>query len=292
MEVKMSKRIGFIGLGNIGLPMAESIVKNGFDLTVYARRKEPLDVMKKLGAKVARSIKELGELSDIIISVVIDTEQTEAVILGPEGLLAGAKPGSLIIICSTILPTSCKKIHEICASKGVDLISAPISGGPKGAAAGSLVIMVDGDPRLMEKARPVLQAMGKHIFHFGEIGSAQIVKAAKNLISNSQYIAISEAAALVTKAGIDMELFFSMVRLSTGDCKALHDRQWYRWWLRKFDTPETIYVTVKDTEQAVEVARELELHLEHAETLAKMDISALLKTIPRDIIISHLQGEK
>lgn len=287
----MSQRIGFIGLGNIGLPMAERVVKSGFDLTVFARRPEPLDVMKKAGAKVVPTVKELGEVSDIIISVVIDTKQTEAVILDPEGLLEGAKPGTLIIICSTISPTSCKKIHEICASKGVDVIGAPITGGPKGAAAGTLAIMVDGDPRLMEKARPVLESMGKNIFHFGEIGSAQIVKAAKNLISNSSYIAINEAAAIVTKAGVDIEYFFSMVRLSTGDCAALHNKHWYRWWLGKSDTPETIYVTVKDTNQAVDIAKELGLHLEHGEALAKMDISALLKTIPRDVIISKLEME-
>jgi len=292
MEGKMSQRIGFIGLGNIGQPMAETIAKKGFDLTVFSRRQEPRDALKKLGAKVARSYKEVGELCDIILTNVLDTKQTETVILDSEGVLSGAKPGSLIIITSTIMPASCKKIQEICASKGVDLITAPITGGPKSAAAGTLGIMVDGDPRLMEKARPVLQAMASEIFHFGELGSAQIVKAAKNLISNSQYVAINEAAAMVTKAGIDIELFFSMVRLSTGDCKALHDKHWYRWWLRKFDTPETIYVTVKDTEQAVEVARELGLNLQHAEHLANMDIHALLKTIPRDIIIKQLQEEK
>lgn len=288
----MSQRIGFIGLGEIGLPMAQTIVKKGFDLTVYARRKEPLDAMKKLGAKVAPTIKELAELSDIIISVVIDTEQTEVVVLGPEGLLSGAKPGSLFIIMSTIWPSSCQKLHKECASKGVDLICAPITGGPKGAAAGTLSIMVDGDPRLMEKARPVLQAMGKEIYHFGEIGSSQIVKAAKNLISNSQYIAINEAAAMVTKAGIDLELFFEMVRNSTGDCKALHDNWWYRWWVKKHDTPDTIYVTVKDTKQALEVAEGLGLHLEHANVLAKMDIFSLLDKIPRDIIVSQLKKEK
>jgi len=288
----MLQRVGFIGLGKMGLPMAENIVKKGFDLTVYARRKEPLEAMKKVGARVAPTIKELGELTDIIITIVLDTKSTETVILGPEGLLAGAKPGSLIINMATISPASSKKIQEVCASKGVDLINAPVSGNVPGAVAGTLAIMVDGNPRLVEKARPVLEAMGKEIFHFGEIGSALIVKVAKNLISNSEYIAINEAAAMVTRAGIDTELFFSMVRASTGDCRALHNKFWYRWWLGKCDKPETVYLTVKDTEEAVEVARELGLHLEHAESLAKMDIPALLKTIPRDIIIRHLQEEK
>jgi len=292
MERKMLQRVGFIGLGNMGQPMAERVVQNGFDLAVYELRKGPLEALKKLGARVVRSSKEIGELSDIIITMVFDSKQTETVILGPEGVLAGANPGSLIIIGSTVSPTSCRKIQEICAPKGVDLICAPVTGGPRGAAAGTLTIMVDGDPRLLEKARPVLQAMGKEIFHFGKLGSAQIVKAAKNLISNSQYIAINEAVAMVTRAGMDTEVFFNMVRLSTGDCRTLHDKHWYRWWLGKFDRPETIHLTVKDTEQAVEVARELGLHLEHAETLAKMDVSALLKTIPRDIIISHLQEER
>lgn len=284
----MVQRVGFIGLGNIGQPMAECIVKNGFDLTAYELRKEPLEELEKLGATAAGSSKEVGEKSDIIITMVLDAKQTEAVILGPEGVLAGAQPGSLIIIMSTISPSAIKKLYQICASKGIDLIGAPVSGGPHGAAAGTLSIMVDGDPELMEKARPVLQAMGKNIFHFGEIGSAQIVKAAKNLISNSTYIAISEAAAMVTRAGVDPELFFNMVRTSTGDCAALHNKVWYRWWLRKFDTPETIYVTVKDTEQALEAAKELGLRLEHGEVLAKMDIYALLKMIKRDIIVSSL----
>lgn len=287
----MSQSVGFIGLGNIGQPMAECIVKNGFNLTVFDLRKEPMEALKNNGARVARSVKEVGELSDIIITMVLDAKQTENVILGSEGVLAGAKPGSLIIISSTISPQSCKRIAEQCKFNDVNVITAPVTGGPKGATKGKLSIMVDGDPRLMEKARPVLEAMGKEIFHFGELGSAQIVKAAKNLISNSQYIAINEAAAMVARAGIDVEYFFSMVRLSTADCNALHDNKWYQWWLRKFDLPETIQVTVKDTEQAVNVAKELGLHLGHAEYLTKMDIYALLKSIPRDIIISHLQEE-
>lgn len=288
----MSPRVGFIGLGNIGQPMAECIVKKGFDLTVFELRKKPLEALKKLGANVAHSSQEVGEQSDIIITMVLDAKQTETVILGPEGVLAGAEPGSLIVIMSTISPAVIKKIHDICASKGVGLIGAPVTGGPHGAAVGTLTIMVDGDPNLLEKARPVLQAMGKKIFHYGEIGAAQIVKAAKNLISNSTYIAINEAAAMVMKAGVDPELFFSMVRTSTGDCAALHDKVWYHWWLRKFDTPETIYVTVKDTKQAVDIAKELGLHLEHGEALAKMDIPALLKTIPRDVIVSKINDDK
>ncbi len=221
--------------------------------------------------------------------MVVDTKQAETVILGEQGALAGARPGSLIVIMCTVSASFCKRAAEIAAKKGVGVIDAPVTGGPTGAAAGTLSIMVGGDSRLLEKCRPVLQAMSTNIFHFGSVGQGQVVKAAKNLISVSQYIAISEAVAMVTKAGVDTERFFEMMRTSTGNCWALQGKNWYLWWMRKIAEPETTYLNVKDANLAVDVAKEFGLHLEHLESLPRINLLELLKAVPREVVISHLE---
>ena len=164
----MPLKIGFIGLGTMGKPMAVNIAKAGFDLTVYDLRAEPCADLALLGAKAASSAREVAERSDIIEIVVVDDEQTERVIAGEEGLIHGARSGSIVAVHSTILPVTVRKIAAWCGGTGVDVIDAPVSGGQKGAQDKELCYMVGGGAEVLEKCRPVFATSARHIFHLGE----------------------------------------------------------------------------------------------------------------------------
>ncbi len=286
---KMALKVGFIGLGHMGRGMAENVLKKGFDTTVFDLRREPVEALKQIGATAARSPREVGERCEIIIIIVLDDSQVEEVVLGKEGVLAGAKPGSVIVVMSTVSAKVCQRISQIAAQKGVGLIDAPVTGGPTGASAGTLSMLAGGDIRLVEKCRPVLLAMGSHIFHFGEVGQAQVVKAAKSLISTTQYVAICEAVAIVNRAGVNTESFFEMVRASPADCRPLHDKNWYVWWKRKFDEPETTRVNVKDSNLALDTAREFGLELEHLEAMARLDYVKVVNSVPPSAVKDYVQ---
>lgn len=175
------KKIGCIGLGNMGKPMAVNIAKAGFDLTVYDIRPEPLEELKRLGAKGARSPAEVGERCDIIELVVVNDAQVEDVTLGEGGVLAGAKPGSILVIHSTVHPHTCQQVAEQAKAKGVGVVDAAVSGGEEGSRAGTLTIMVGGGARLLEECRPVFEVVGQNIFHLGDVGMGEAGKLANHL---------------------------------------------------------------------------------------------------------------
>jgi 3-hydroxyisobutyrate dehydrogenase-like beta-hydroxyacid dehydrogenase len=163
----MVVRVGFIGLGNIGKPMAINVAKAGFDLMVYDLRPEPLQELTETGAKVARSAQEIGAHGDIIELVVVDDAQVEAVTLGEGGVLNGAKPGSVIAVHSTVHPKTIRKLAELAKTKGVSVIDAEVSGGESGAYAKTLCYMVGGDKAAFEKCRPVFATQARTFFTSG-----------------------------------------------------------------------------------------------------------------------------
>ena len=207
----MATRVGFIGLGNIGKPMAVNVAKAGFDVMVYDLRQEPLQELATLGAKVARSAQEIGAHGEIIELVVVDDAQVEAVILGEGGVLNGAKPGSVIAIHSTVHPRTIRKIAELAKAKGVGVIDAEVSGGDRGAQNKTLCYMVGGDKALFEQCRPVFATSGANIFHLGELGSGAIAKLAHNLIVYVNMMAASEGMHLAEKAGLDLKAMQEVV---------------------------------------------------------------------------------
>jgi 3-hydroxyisobutyrate dehydrogenase-like beta-hydroxyacid dehydrogenase len=201
----MATRVGFIGLGNIGKPMAINVAKAGFDLMVYDLRAEPMRELVALGARAARSADEIGAHGEIIEVVVVDDAQVEAVLLGEGGALSGAKRGSVIAIHSTVHPGTVRKLAEQAAAKGVTLIDAAVSGGERGAIAKSLCYMVGGDKAAFEKCRPIFATSGANIFHLGELGSGAITKLAHNLVVYVNMLAASEGMRLAEKAGVDLK---------------------------------------------------------------------------------------
>ena len=153
--------VGVIGLGLMGKPMASNLLKAGFAVTVFNRSRPAMDALAAEGATVAASPAEVGRASDVVVTMVPDSPDVEAVLLGPDGVCTAAKPGTLLIDMSTIAPAAVRRIHETVAAKGFRMLDAPVSGGDVGAKAGTLSIMVGGTPEDFERARPVFEAMGK-----------------------------------------------------------------------------------------------------------------------------------
>jgi 3-hydroxyisobutyrate dehydrogenase-like beta-hydroxyacid dehydrogenase len=207
----MTARVGFIGLGNIGKPMAINIAKAGFDLMVYDLRAEPMRELTALGAKAARSADEVGAYGEVIEVVVVDDAQVEAALLGEGGVFSGAKRGSIIAIHSTVHPRTVRKLAELAAAKGLTLIDAEVSGGERGAIAKSLCYMVGGDKVAFEKCRPIFATSGANIFHLGDLGSGAVTKLAHNLIVYVNMLAASEGMRLAEKAGVDLKAMEQVV---------------------------------------------------------------------------------
>jgi 3-hydroxyisobutyrate dehydrogenase len=201
----MSERIGYIGLGIMGQGMAHNVLKAGFALTVWNRTASKAEALADAGARVAHSPRTLAEQSDIIISCVSDTPDVQAVLLGEEGAIHGAKPGSLVIDMSTISPQATREIAAALAERQIAMLDAPVSGGSEGAAKGTLSIMVGGAAADVERAMPVLQAMGKTITHVGESGAGQTVKLVNQILVVINMLAVSEALVFAQASGVDLD---------------------------------------------------------------------------------------
>ena len=201
----MTERIGFIGLGIMGRGMAANILKAGFSLAVWNRTQERAEELADAGASVAATPAALAAASDIIITCVSDTPDVEAVILGEDGVIHGAQPGSLVIDMSTISPAATRRIASALAEKNVAMLDAPISGGSEGAARGTLSIMVGGAAEDVQRARPVLQTMGKRITHVGPSGAGQTVKLVNQVIVVGNCLAMAEGLMLAQAGGVDLE---------------------------------------------------------------------------------------
>ncbi len=198
-------KIAFIGMGTMGAPMAKNILKAGFDVTVHNRTREREEPVAAEGAKRAESPKAAASGTDIVITCVSDTPDVGNVILGDDGVIHGIGKGALVIDMSTISPTVTKEIAEKLKEKGAAMLDAPVSGGSEGALKGTLSIMVGGEAADLERAMPVLSAMGKTIVHIGPIGAGQTTKAINQILVAGTYWSVAEGMALGLKAGLDME---------------------------------------------------------------------------------------
>lgn len=198
------QRIGFIGLGIMGKPMAQNLLKAGYPLVVYNRSHPAMEALAAEGAIVADSPKAVAQQAAIVISCVSDSPDVEAVALGSDGIIEGAKPGSLYIDMSTIAPATARQVYTALKEKGVDALDAPVSGGDIGAQQGTLSIMVGGDEAAFQRSLPILQAMGKKIIHIGEAGAGQVTKACNQIVVALTVQAVAEALTLAKKSGVDV----------------------------------------------------------------------------------------
>lgn len=201
----MSEKVGFVGLGIMGQGMSANLLKAGFPLTIWNRTASKMDGLVEQGAKAAANPGEVAANSDIVVICVSDTPDVEAVIFGDDGILAQAKPGSVVIDCSTISPIVTRELNQKLAEKDVAMLDAPISGGSEGAINGTLSIMVGGDASTFKRALPVFEAMGKTITHVGGAGAGQTVKLVNQILVVGNMLAVSEALLLAQAGGVDLQ---------------------------------------------------------------------------------------
>jgi 2-hydroxy-3-oxopropionate reductase len=201
----MSERIGFIGLGVMGRPMARNLLARGFSVVVHSRSRGPVDELVAAGAQAATTPADVARQSTIVVTMVPDSPDVEAVLEGADGVFSALAPGSLIVDCSTIAPAVARRLAARAAELGSAMIDAPVSGGEVGAKSASLSIMIGGDAPAVERARPVLEAMGakERIVHIGPSGSGQLCKVCNQMVIGGTLAAVSEAFALARKAGVD-----------------------------------------------------------------------------------------
>ncbi|EHQ53096.1 oxidoreductase [Ectothiorhodospira sp. PHS-1] len=199
----MTLKIGCIGLGIMGRPMAGHWLAAGHDVTVWARRPETVTTLLGQGAHWADSPADLARQVDVVFTNVSDTPDVEQVLLGPGGVAEGARPGMIVVDHSTISPTVTRRLADTLAERGIHLLDAPVSGGERGAVDGTLTIMVGGETAILERVRPLLEVVGRTITHVGGSGAGQFTKACNQLIVAQTMVAVSEAISLAEAAGVD-----------------------------------------------------------------------------------------
>lgn len=210
------QHIAFIGLGHMGGPMAANLARNGYAVLAHDLSAEALERARAAGVEVATSAAEAVANADVVISMLPASRHVEQLYLGPEGLLARLGSGTLLIDCSTIAPASAQKLAQAAQARGVMMLDAPVSGGTAGATAGSLTFIVGGEAAVLERARPILSAMGKNIFHMGGAGAGQVAKLCNNMALGVIMAVTGEALALGVAHGLDATALSRMMAVSTG----------------------------------------------------------------------------
>ncbi|MCL5960786.1 MAG: NAD(P)-dependent oxidoreductase [Chloroflexi bacterium] len=254
-------RVGLIGIGNMGRPMALNLLRQGFQLTVYNRSKPRMAEVLQAGAREAASPKDVAKNSDFVLTSLPLPATVEEVVLGDEGSLAGSKPGDIFIDLSTVDPETSKRVASAVAKKGVHYLDAPVTGGTTGAAAATLTIMAGGEKEAFELSLPVLEALGKSIFHVGPVGSGSIVKLVNQMLVGVTNGIVAEAMVLGTKAGVEPRLMYEV--LSTGFAgSAILNRAVPNFMLRgNFEPGFAIDLLYKDLQLASQLGKELTVRL-------------------------------
>ncbi len=254
----MSGNIGFIGLGTIGEPMAAHLLSDGFALTICAHRNmQPVERLQARGASVVATPRDVAAASTLVVTCVPDAPQVEEVCLGDNGIAQGAAADSIVVDCSTIAPTASQRIAAALREHHIHMLDAPISGGPERAAAGELAIMVGGEPEIFERARPVLESLGRSVTHVGPNGMGEVVKLANNLIAANIMVAVSEALTMAVKAGADAEMVRDVLMQSAASNFVLGTWIKDRMLKDAYDPGFATSLMQKDLGAALETARSL-----------------------------------
>ena len=210
--------IAFIGLGNMGAPMARNLLKAGHALAVHDLNTKAVDGLVADGARRCASAAEAVSEAELVLTMLPAPAHVEKVLAGDQGVLSAIKPGVPIVDCSTIDPASVRRLAQLARAQGNDLADAPVSGGTGGAAAGTLTFMVGASEDLFSRIQPVLQDMGRRIVHCGDVGNGQVAKICNNLLLGISMIAVSEAMALGVSQGIDAKVLADIINASSGRC--------------------------------------------------------------------------
>jgi 2-hydroxy-3-oxopropionate reductase len=269
------KKIGFIGLGIMGKPMAQNLLKAGYQLTVYDIVSERMDDLLQAGARRGSSSREVAAQSEVVITMLPNSPHVRAAVLGPGGVLEGARPGTILIDMSSIAPLASQEIAAQAQAKGVAMLDAPVSGGEPKAVAGTLAIMVGGPQEIFDQVKDILAAMGSSVTHVGDIGSGNVTKLANQIIVALNIAAMSEAMVLATKAGVDPEKVFQAIRGGLAGSAAL-DAKVPLVLKGNFKPGFRIELHIKDIANALDTAHELGVPVPLSSVV--MEIMQALKT--------------
>ena len=211
------KRIGFIGLGAMGKPMAKNLLNAGFELVVYDINPDPMNELVSSGAEAGESAAKAASIADVVITILPECEHVKTVYLGGNGIIENAGRGTVLIDMSSIAPHTTKLVAAEAEDKGCPFMDAPVSGGTVGAEKGSLTIMVGGDEALLEAHRDILETMGKTIYHLGPVGMGETVKMINQILVGINIMGIAEAFTLGVKLGADPQVLYEVIRTSAGN---------------------------------------------------------------------------
>ncbi|MFZ0050933.1 MAG: 2-hydroxy-3-oxopropionate reductase [Desulfobaccales bacterium] len=248
----MSK-IGFIGLGIMGKPMSKNLLKAGHQLVIFDINADAVEELKQAGAEVGISPKDVASKTNIIITMLPNSPQVKAVILGKDGVIEGAQKGSIVVDMSSIAPLVSREVSEALAQKGIRMLDAPVSGGQPKAIDGSLSIMVGGTQADFDEILPIFMAMGSSAVLTGDIGAGNVVKLANQIIVAVNIAAVSEALVMATKAGVDPELVYKAIRGGLAGSTVL-DAKAPLMMGRKFDPGFRINLHIKDLGNVLETS--------------------------------------
>lgn len=288
----MTGKVGFIGLGNMGGPMALNLVKAGFELVVHDINPARLTPLVAAGATVVASPQAAAAECRRMICMVETTDQAEAVILGANGFIQSARQGDIVLCMSTIDPLAARRFAERLAEKGIAMVDAPVSGGTHGAAAGTLSVIVGGPAETFAAAEDLFRAMGKNVFHVGGHGLGLAMKLINNMLGQIQTVAIAEALVFGKKAGLDPQKIYEVISVSTGNSVQFQNRV-PRILARNFAPGGTIDISFKDQELETSFAKQLGVPLlmanlsqqvyqmGRAAGFSKEDGSAIIKVFER-----------
>jgi len=267
-------RVGFVGLGTMGGAMAANVARAGHQVSAWNRSPGRAAGLADLGIELTDTASAAAAASELVVTIVSDTPDVEAVLFGPGGVAEGATPGSLVVDMSTISPSATRDFATRLAARGVAMLDAPVSGGSEGARRGSLSIFVGGEPADLERARPVLAAMGSTITHLGPIGSGQAAKAVNQVILAGGYLGVAEGIVLAMKAGLDVEALVAALRGGAAQSWVLENRSG-RMLANDYPLGFKVALHRKDLGIALQLARE---------TGAALPVSAMVEALEAGLV--------
>jgi 3-hydroxyisobutyrate dehydrogenase-like beta-hydroxyacid dehydrogenase len=270
----MATKVGFIGLGNMGNPMAANVLKGGFALTVFDLNARAMENLVAAGASPARSAAEVARNVEVLLTCLPGSPEVEALYLGAEGLIECARPGAALVDMSSVLPSTPRKLEPLAKARGLQFLEAPVSGGVTGARAATLAIMTGGDEAVLERVRPILRTIGPNIYRVGPAGAGNTIKAINNMLSSCNSLAMMEGMMVGLKAGLDLATMHAVIKDSSGNSNAL-PRVQRNLIPRDFQPGFKVALMNKDLETFHTIAKELHVPVSFANVAQRYQQAAL-----------------
>ena len=270
-------KVGFIGTGNMGNPMAANLIKAGHELTVHDLRREAATNLLEMGAEWAATPKDAVPGNEVVFTSLPVPRDVEAVVEGENGILEGAGEGSLYVDLSTNSPTVVRRLHQVCAARGVTMLDAPVSGGVYGAAAGTLAVMVGGDEGTFNRLKPTLDAIGSHVVFCGPVGNGSVCKICNNLLSMGIGVLLAESLTLGVKAGVDLAVLADVIANSSGSSRRLTEKLPRFLFKDNFEPGFATALAAKDVRLATDLGREYGIPMELSNLVDQRHVEAMLR---------------